>query len=81
MLHEFLDKFVSIYLNDIIIYSKIKKKHQEHITKILQALQKAELQLNINKCEFTVQKIKYFELIIINEEIKINLQKVKIILK
>ena len=81
MLHEFLDKFVSVYLNDIIIYLKIKKKHWEHVTKVLQVLQRAELQLNINKCEFTMQKIKYLELIIISEKIKMNSQKVKVILK
>ena len=38
VLHEFLDKFVSIYLNDIIIYLKIKKKHWKHVTKVLQVL-------------------------------------------
>ncbi len=81
VLHEFLDKFASAYLDDIIIYSKTKKEHREHVTKVLQALQKAGLQLDINKCEFTVQETKYLGLIVTSEGIKMDPQKVKAILE
>jgi RNase H-like domain found in reverse transcriptase/Reverse transcriptase (RNA-dependent DNA polymerase) len=80
VLHEFLDKFASAYLDDIIIYSRSRKVHREHVRKVLQALQKAGLQIDINKCEFTVQETKYLGLIITNEGIKMDPQKVKAIL-
>jgi hypothetical protein len=80
VLHEFLDKFASAYLDDIIIYSKTRKAHQEHVRKVLQALQKAGLQIDINKCEFTVQETKYLGLIVTSKGIKMDPQKVKAII-
>ena len=57
MLFEYLHQFCQIYLNDIIIYSKILKKHKQHVQLILNRLREADLQININKCKFHVQKI------------------------
>jgi hypothetical protein len=73
VLHEFLDKFASAYLDDIIIYSE----YPEHVQKVLRALQKAGLQIDINKCEFTVQETKYLGLIITSDGIKMDPQKDK----
>ena len=81
VLHEFLDKFASAYLDDIIIYSKTKREHREHVHKVLRALQKAGLQLDINKCEFTVQETKYLGLIVTSDGIKMDPQKVEAILQ
>ena len=65
ILHEHLDTFCSAYIDDIFIHSKSKKKHARHIRLIFQKLQKTGLQLDINKCEFYAQKIKYLGLIIV----------------
>ncbi len=54
VLFKYLYQFCQIYLNDIIIYSKILKKHKWHVWLILNKLQKADLQININKCKFHV---------------------------
>ena len=81
VLHEFLNKFASAYLDDIIIYSKTKNEHREHVQKVLRALQKAGLQIDINKCEFTVQETKYLGLIITSDGIKMDPQKVEAILQ
>ena len=74
--------YVSAYLDDIIIYSKTKREHREHVhNKVLRALQKAGLQLDINKCKFTVQETKYLGLIVTRDGIKMDLQKVEAILQ
>ena len=52
MLFKYLHQFCQIYLNDIIIYSKILKKHKRHVWLILHRLREIDLQININKCEF-----------------------------
>jgi Reverse transcriptase (RNA-dependent DNA polymerase) len=78
VLHEFLDKFASAYLDDIIIYSRTKREHREHVHKVLRTLQKAGLQLDINKCEFTVQETKY---LVTSDGIKMDPQKVEAILQ
>ncbi len=52
VLFEYLHQFCQIYLNDIIIYSKILKKHKQHVWLILHRLRKINLQININECKF-----------------------------
>ncbi len=52
VLFEYLHQFCQIYLDDIIIYSKILKKHKRHVRLILNKLREADLQIDINKCKF-----------------------------
>ncbi len=80
MLFKYLHQFCQIYLDDIIIYSKILKKHKQHVWLILNRLQEADLQININKCKFHVQKTIFLELLISIEELKINLQKIQAVI-
>ncbi len=54
VLFEYLHQFCQIYLDDIVIYSKILKKHKQHVRLILNRLQEADLQIDINKCKFYV---------------------------
>ncbi|GJZ65252.1 putative reverse transcriptase domain-containing protein [Tanacetum coccineum] len=48
----FLDKFVIVFVNDILIYSKNKKEHEEHLKAILELLKKEELYAKFSKCKF-----------------------------
>ncbi len=52
ILRQYLNQFVIIYLNDIIIYSKILKKHISYVSKILKYLNIKNLHLKSKKCEF-----------------------------
>ena len=74
-----MNVFYIIYLNNILIYNNNKKDHILYVEKILKKFKKVNLFLNINKCDFYVIRVKYFELIIIIEEIEINYYKVNII--
>ena len=76
ILHEHLDIFCSAYIDDIFIYNKSKKKHARHIRLIFQKFQKAGLQLDIDKCEFYAQEVKYLGLIITPEGIKMDQEKI-----
>ncbi len=78
---DYLNDFVSIYINDIFIYSNFKKKHVEHVKKMLQRLRNANLQIDIDKCEFFVHETKYLDLIIDRDEIRMNSEKIEIILQ
>ena len=77
ILREYLDVFCSAYLNNILIYSDTREKHIKHVRKILKKLQQADLYLNINKCEFHIKQVKYLELIITIEGLKMDLKKVE----
>ncbi len=76
VLFDYLHQFCQIYLDDIIIYSKTLKKHKKHVQLILHKLWETDLQMNINKCEFHVQKIFFLKLLLFIEELKINFRKV-----
>ena len=66
ILWEFLNNFCSVYLNNILIYSKIKKQYVQHVKIVLKKLINVDLQININKCEFYIQKITFLEVFFIN---------------
>ncbi len=51
-LRQYLNQFVITYLNDIIIYSNILKKHVNYIFKVLKCLDKRNLHFKSKKCEF-----------------------------
>ena len=52
ILRQCLDRFVIAYLNDIMIYLNILKEHVDHIFKILECLDRRNLHLKLEKCEF-----------------------------
>ncbi|GKB70229.1 putative reverse transcriptase domain-containing protein [Tanacetum coccineum] len=53
----FLDKFVILFIDEILIYSKNKKKHEEHLKAILELLKKEEFYTKFSKCEFWLPKL------------------------
>ncbi len=78
---DYLNDFVFVYINDILIYNNLKKKHVNHVKKILQRLRDADLQIYIDKCEFFVHEIKYLDLIVDRNEIRMNSKKIETILQ
>ncbi|GJT00636.1 putative reverse transcriptase domain-containing protein [Tanacetum coccineum] len=54
----YLDKFVIVFIDDILIYSKSKKEHEEHLRQILKLLKKEELYAKFSKCEFWISRQK-----------------------
>ena len=57
VLHKYLDKFVLVFIDDILIYSKTKEEHEEHLKIILQVLREHQLYANFSKCDFFKDKI------------------------
>ncbi len=78
---DYLNDFVSIYINDILIYNNFKKKYVKHVKKVLQRLRDADLQIDIDKCEFFVHETKYLDLIVDRDEIRMNSEKIETILQ
>ena len=81
ILHEYLDDFCTMYLDDILIYSDNEAEHKIHVKRVLQKLEEAGLQVNITKCAFHVTQVPYLGLIIITKGVKMNSVKVSIIVK
>jgi len=72
VLFECLHKFCQTYLNDILIYSKTLKKYKTHVKEVLNKLHEVNLQININKCKFKIQKISFLELLIFINDLQMN---------
>jgi hypothetical protein len=80
-LMNYLDEFVVAYLDDIIVYSNNKKKHIQHVRKILQRLREANIQIDVNKCDFHIIETKFWSMIIDRDEIKMNFEKIRAIVE
>ena len=76
VLHEVLRDICVVYLDDIIIYSKMREQHEKDVRRVLQLLNKAVLQLKIKKCKFFQQEIPFLGHIISKEGIKTDPEKV-----
>ncbi len=79
VLFNCLHKFCQTYLNDILIYSKTLKKHRTHVKEVLEKLREVDLQINIDKCKFKIQKISFLELLIFINDLQMNSWKVDVI--
>ncbi len=79
VLFNCLHKFCQIYLNDILIYSKILKKHRTHVKEMLNKLREVNLQIDIDKYKFKIQKISFLKLLIFINDLRMNSWKVDVI--
>jgi hypothetical protein len=52
VLKKFLDKFVLVFIDDILIYSKNREEHEEHLRRVLQVLREHQLYAKYSKCDF-----------------------------
>ena len=76
MLGEYLNKFVIVYLDNIIIYSNSKEEHKKYIKWVLGRLYKENILIIIEKCKFYIKKINFIGFIIKPRQISIDLKKV-----
>ena len=81
VLWEFLDDFCQAYLDDILIYSKSKKEHRDHVRKVLSRLREAGLQVDIKKCEFDVEETVFLGVIVSGKGLRMDPKKVEAIVK
>ncbi|GJT03407.1 putative reverse transcriptase domain-containing protein [Tanacetum coccineum] len=73
----YLDKFVIIFIDDILIYSKNKKEHEEHLKAILELLKKEELYAKFSKCEFWFPKVQFLDHVIDSQGIHVDPTKIE----
>ncbi|GJW95222.1 putative reverse transcriptase domain-containing protein [Tanacetum coccineum] len=60
----YLDKFVIVFIDDILIHSKDKEEHEEHLKAILELLKKEELYAKFSKCKFWIPKVQFLSHVI-----------------
>nr|GEU64074.1 putative reverse transcriptase domain-containing protein [Tanacetum cinerariifolium] len=75
----YLDRFVIVLIDDILIYSKNRKDHEGHLKLILKLLKEEELYAKFSKCEFWLSKVQIFGHVVDSEGIHVDPAKIKAI--
>jgi hypothetical protein len=78
---EYLDKFVVVFIDDILIYSKTEEEHEEHLRLVLQKLREHQLYEKFSNCDFWLKEVSFLGHIITDGGISIDLAKVDDVLK
>jgi hypothetical protein len=77
---EYLDKFVVVFIVDILIYSQNEEEHEEHFKMILQRLREHQLYAKLSKCEFWVNEVLFLGHIVNRDRLGVDPKKVADIL-
>jgi len=79
--HPFLDQFVVVFIDDILIYCMTLEEHKEHLRIVLQILKEKRLYAKLSKCEFWLEEVKFLGHVISNKGVSVDLTKVETILQ
>jgi hypothetical protein len=77
----YIDDFVIVYLDDILIFSRIWEDHIKHVKTVFELLKKEKLYIKMSKCEFGKTSLVYLGYIVGNGQLKIDPVKVEVIVK
>ncbi|GJX58019.1 retrotransposon protein, putative, ty3-gypsy subclass [Tanacetum coccineum] len=79
--HEYLDKFVIVFIDDILVYSKSEEEHERHLRIVLEILRQKKLYAKFSKCEFWLQQVAFLGHIVSADGIIMDPSKVEAITK
>ena len=75
--NKYLDQFVLIFIDDILIYFKTEEEHQQHLRIVVQSLREHQLYAKLEKCEFFKTEIQYLGHVISKDGTTVDPQKFK----
>ena len=79
VLYDYLDIFVIVFLNNILIYSTEKSQHEQHVRIVLKALLVAEWFMKLFKCLFSVKHVPFLRYVITDTEVEMKADQISII--
>ncbi|TYK23813.1 pol protein [Cucumis melo var. makuwa] len=74
---DFLDTFVIVFIDDILIYSKIEAEHEEHLHQVLETLRANKLYAKFSKCEFWLKRVTFLGNVVSSEGVSVDLTKIE----
>ncbi|PNX73285.1 retrotransposon-related protein [Trifolium pratense] len=79
--HSYLDRFVVVFIDDILVYSKSEEEHEEHLRIVLQTLKEKKLYAKLTKCEFWLKEVNFLGHVISSGGIAVDPAKVDAVLQ
>ena len=76
----YLDRFVVVYVDGILIYSKSEEEHEDHLRIVLRALRDHQLYAKFSKCEFWLMKVRFLGHVVSTSGVSIDLEKVEVVM-
>ena len=76
----YLDQFVMVFVDDILIYSQSEEEHEDHLRIVLQALKDHQLYAKFSKCEFWLTEVKFLGHVVLASGVSVDPDKVKAVM-
>jgi len=78
---SYLDKFVVVFIDDILIYSSLQMEHAYHLREVLETLRRNKLYVKLSKCEFWLNEVVFLGHVISEKGISVDPKKIEAVLK
>ena len=78
--HDYLDKFIIVFIDDILVYSKTREDHETHLRLALERLQSEKLYAKFSKCEFWLDRVMFLGHIVSEEGVAVDPAKIEAII-
>ena len=75
----YLDFFVIVFIDDILIYSKSKKEHEEHLRIVLEVLREKRLYAKFSKCEFWLDSVSFLGHVVTKDGLMVDPSKIEVV--
>jgi hypothetical protein len=79
--HSYLDKFVVVFIDDILVYSKTPEEQEEHLRVVLGVLKEKQLYVKLEKCEFWLDEVQFLGHVVNKDGVAVDPSKVEVVLK
>ncbi|KAI3739234.1 hypothetical protein L2E82_29633 [Cichorium intybus] len=77
----FLDRFVIVFIDDILVYSKSEAEHEVHLREVLRTLKNEQLYAKLSKCDFWLREVQFLGHVVSAEGIKVDPAKIEAVMK
>ena len=77
----YVDQFVVVFIDDILVYSKDRENHDTHLRVVLETLRKEQLYAKLRKCEFWLNEVSFLGHIVSKEGIRVDPKKIEVVVE
>ena len=81
VLHLYLDNFVIVFIDGILLYSKNEEEHAEHLATMLRLMREDQMYVKLSKCNFFQTEVHYLGHVVSKEGIAVDLEKIRAIME